>query len=319
MDFRRKSPDQVLDMLKTLAGRYGTLYFNAIDNILAPAYISRLFDRLAEGHSDLRLHYEIRPNLSRSQLAGLRRGGLTSVQPGIESFSTHVLGLMKKGTTGVKNLELLKWTTYYGIANSYNILFGFPGETAADYRGQADLVRLIPHLQPPYAMCQARPDRGSPMYEQPAEHSITMLRPSRCYRYIYPPGYNLRRVSYFFEHQVADILPDGAYDECQDLVEQWQRQWDQAARPSLRYLKTWDSLSIHDRRGRIPKAYRYDDEWAAVYEFAADATDEAELLAKLGSDGEWLSGALREFVDRGLMVHLDGKYLALALPENPHY
>ena len=43
MEFRRKSPDQVLDMLKRLANRYGTLYFNAIDNILAPAYMSRLF------------------------------------------------------------------------------------------------------------------------------------------------------------------------------------------------------------------------------------------------------------------------------------
>jgi hypothetical protein len=57
------------------------------------------------------------------------------------------------------------------------------------------------------------------MLEQPSEHSITMLRPSGCYRYIYPPGYNLRRVSYFFEHRVADILPDAAYDECQELVE----------------------------------------------------------------------------------------------------
>ncbi|HEY2301466.1 MAG TPA: hypothetical protein VGH66_06215, partial [Acidimicrobiales bacterium] len=99
----------------------------------------------------------------------------------------------------------------------------------------------------------ARPDRGSPMLEQPSEHSITMLRPSGCYRYIYPPGYNLRRVSYFFEHRVADILPDGAYDECQELVDGWRQRWDQPTRSSLRYLKTWDSVSIHDRRGPEPK------------------------------------------------------------------
>ena len=319
MDFRRKSPDQVLEMLKVLAGRYGTLYFNAIDNILAPAYISRLFARLAEGHSDLRLHYEIRPNLTRAQLAGLRRGGLVSVQPGIESFSSHVLELMRKGTTGMRNLELLKWTTYYGISNSYNILFGFPGETAADYLGQAELLRLIPHLQPPYAMCQARPDRGSPMFERPSEHSITMLRPSRCYRYIYPAGYDLRRVSYFFEHQVGDILSDESYHECQDLVSGWTKRWKQPTRPSLRYLKTWDSVSIHDRRQATPKAYRYDGDRAALYELAADATDEEEMLSKLGCDAEWLQAALRELVDRGLMAHLDGKYLALALPQNPHY
>lgn len=127
MRFRAKRPERVLDMLKELSGRYGIRDFNAIDNILAPAYVSRLFGRLADAHTDLRLHYEIRPKLSRAQLGLLRRGGLVSVQPGIESFSTNVLTSMRKNVTGMGNLELLKWTTYYGIDNSYNILYGFPG------------------------------------------------------------------------------------------------------------------------------------------------------------------------------------------------
>jgi hypothetical protein len=57
---------------------------------------------------------------------------------------------------------------------------------------QAEVIRRIPHLQPPCAMAQARPDRGSPMFEEPSAHSIAFLRPSACYRYIYHrPG--LRR------------------------------------------------------------------------------------------------------------------------------
>ena len=310
MEFRRKSPDQVLDMLKRLANRYGTLYFNAIDNILAPAYMSRLFGRLAEGHTDLRVHYEIRPNLSRQQLEAMRRGGLTSVQPGIESFSSHVLALMRKGTTGIKNLELLKWTTYFGISNSYNILYGFPGETSDDYDGQADVLRKIPHFQPPYAICQARPDRGSPMFEDPETHSITMLRPSACYRHIYPSDYDLRRVSYYFEHQVGDILPPSGYQECIKLVDEWTTRWKGPARPSLRYVKTWDSISIHDNRNGQAKGYRYDDERAGLYELCAESKSRDEIVAAFegeaaGGVSSWIDATLAELVDRDLMVHLD--------------
>ncbi len=319
MEFRRKSPDQVLAMLQHLANRYGTLHFNAIDNILAPAYMSRLFGRLAEDHTDLRIHYEIRPNLTRKQLGDMRRGGLTSVQPGIESFSSHVLALMRKGTTGMRNVELLKWTTYFGIRNSYNILYGFPGETAEDYSGQADVIRRIPHLQPPYAICQARPDRGSPMFEDPETHSITMLRPSACYRHIYPPEYDLRRVSYYFEHEVGDILAPSGYDECIKLVEEWTRRWQSTHRPSLRYVKTWRSISIHDERNGEHRGYRYDGDRAALYELCAESKSREEIGAAFADDGGWVDAALAELVGRDLMLHLDGRYLSLALPDNRYY
>jgi len=60
--------------------RYGALSFNAIDNILAPEYAEQLFGVLAKEHTDFHLHYEIRPNISRTQLKAMRLGGLASVQ-----------------------------------------------------------------------------------------------------------------------------------------------------------------------------------------------------------------------------------------------
>jgi ribosomal peptide maturation radical SAM protein 1 len=320
MDFRRKAPEQVLDMLKVLSRRYGTRYFNAIDNIMAPAYISRLFGRLADAHCDLRLHYEIRPNVTRTQLSQLRRGGLVSVQPGVESFSTHVLDLMKKSTTGVKNVELVKWTTYYGMTNLYNILYGFPGETEGDYLEQADVIRRIFHLQPPYAMAVARPDRGSPMFEQPGDHSISMLRPAGCYRYIYPPGYNLRRAAYFFEHELGVEQPEAAQEECRSLVAEWRERWRSGARPYLRAVKSWDSLSIHDGRGRGNARHRrFDDRRAALYELCLDAQAKTDIQSHFEDDGAWIEEALAEFVDLDLMLFLDGRYLSLALPDNPYH
>lgn len=319
MEFRHAGPDRVLAMLKHLSSRYGTRDFNAIDNILAPAYLSRLFRRLADARTDLRLHYEVRPKLTRTQLGELRRGGLVSVQPGIESFSTHVLEIMRKNTTAVRNLELLKWTTYYGIHNAYNVLYGFPGETAADYAAQAEVIRRIPHLQPPYAMALARPDRGSPMFTSPDDHAIAFLRPSGCYRHIYPKDYDLARIAYFFEHGLTVEQPTAGHDACRALVADWKARWADRHRPYLRYVKTWESVSIHDGRGAQRLGYRYDDAAATLYEACADARTADELYAAVPEEREWVDRTLRGFVDRDLMLHVDDRYLALALPENRYH
>jgi len=103
MEFRAKDPNRVLEQLEFLSRKYGVLHFNAIDNIMAPEYADKLFRRLAEANSDLQIHYEIRPNFSRTQLGRMRKGGLYSVQPGVESLATNVLKSMRKNTTGMRN------------------------------------------------------------------------------------------------------------------------------------------------------------------------------------------------------------------------
>ena len=87
MEFRSKDPARVLEQLEYLARRYDVFHFNAIDNIMATEYADQVFRKLAEANSDLEIHYEIRPYFSRAQLGRMRKGGLTSVQPGVESLS----------------------------------------------------------------------------------------------------------------------------------------------------------------------------------------------------------------------------------------
>lgn len=319
MEFRQKSAENVLEMLKALSRRYGIVHFSAIDNILAPEYAQKLFGRLAEEKSDFRLHYEVRPNLSRSQLKLLRLGGLDSVQPGVESLSTHVLTLMKKFTTGMKNLELLKWTTYYGIDNQYNLLYGFSGETAEDYASQALLIPKLAHLQPPYCMAPARADRGSPMYERPTEHGLEKLRPDAVYRFIYPPQFDLQKISYFFEDDRPSLPPPAAYADCIGQVDAWKARWETGPRPSLTYVKGWGTITIHDRRDNAVDTTRLDDRGARLYELCGDARRHEELVNAFDGDSVWVDGMLGELCELELIVHLDDKYLALALPANPNH
>ena len=318
MEFRAKSPDRVIEQLDQLARKYGIFSFNAIDNIMAPEYTEKLFRRLAEANTDLELHYEIRPNLSRTQLARLRKGGLNSVQPGVESLATNVLKSMRKMTTGMRNIELIKWCTYYGINCMYNILMRFPGETEEDYRLQAELVPRILHLQPPWGIVKARADRGSPMYEEPETQSVRRLRPALCYRHLFPQRFNLNKISYYFDHDMSNVVDEEHYADLLDRVAQWQGSWTDNGHPTLSYRKAISNILIEDGRRRKTRTYSYAGGAAALYEYCADARTPRDIAAAMGTQA-WVQEALDDFVRKDLMVFLDGRYLSLALPQNPNF
>ncbi len=318
MEFRAKSPDAVLDQLDRLSRKYGVFSFNAIDNIMAPEYAEKVFRRLAEANTDLEIHYEIRPNFSRTQLGRMRRGGLRSVQPGVESFATNVLKCMRKMTTGMRNVELIKWCTYHDIDCMYNILMRFPGETEEDYRMQAALVPKIAHLQPPWGIVKARADRGSPMYSEPASQSVRRLQPAACYQFIFPKCFDLTRVSYYFDHEIDNVVNDEHYDDLIDGVTRWQSRWTRKNRPFLRYRKAFSSIVVEDGRKRKLRTYSYADGPAALYEYCADARTPRDIAAAFGA-ASWVRQALEEFVGKDLMLAMDGRYLSLALPQNPNF
>jgi ribosomal peptide maturation radical SAM protein 1 len=315
MDFRSKPADDVLEMLKALHRRYDQLHFDAIDNIIEPRYVEQLFGKLADARSDVRIHYEVRPSLKRAQLRIMKAGGLFSVQPGIESLSTHVLQLMNKRTTAMRNLEFMKWCTYFGIHNLYNILLRFPGETQEDYDEQTELIELIGHLQPPKYIVRVRADRGSPMFTAPDDNGVLKLRPTPCYPYLYPTErFDLSRISYYFEHDMPSALDDSAYAGIFDAVARWQHRWQERPRPTLRYFKSWDTLRIVDARYEGTTELVLEDREARLYEALLDARRLDHLEAELDEPPEVIEGVLGELVDRGLVVHRDGLWLALALP-----
>ncbi len=148
MAYRSKSPERVHAELRRQSARYQIANFEAVDNILDMRYLDALCEPLIEDRVDYSIFYEVKANLKREQLHTLSRAGIRILQPGIESLSTHVLKLMRKGTTMLQNVRLMKWAHYYGIKVAWNLLTGFPGETLEDYERQARLMPLLVHLPP---------------------------------------------------------------------------------------------------------------------------------------------------------------------------
>jgi ribosomal peptide maturation radical SAM protein 1 len=164
LSFRSKTAKRALEEVKYLVSQWQIDMLQAVDNVVNMAHFRDLFPALAHNERPLRFFYEIRANLSREQVKTLRDAGVVHVQPGIESMNQHILDLMGKGTTPFLNIQVLKWCKEYDIHADWNLLYGFPGETEADYK---QLLRLLPEirfLNPPRACGPVRLDRFSPYF-----------------------------------------------------------------------------------------------------------------------------------------------------------
>ena len=201
MHFRSKSAQRVLEEFAQQVRRYRSFRFEAVDNVLDMTYLKDLFPVLAETETGYEIFYEVKANLSRDQLRLMAKAGVTSIQPGIESLSSNVLRLMRKGVRAVQNVNLLRWSQYYGIRVSWNLLWGFPGETEQDYAEQAAVIPDLFHLPPPAAASRIWLERFSPLF---TGHDTTQLRgrkPERSYRHIYPDSIDLDGIAYFFDYR----------------------------------------------------------------------------------------------------------------------
>ena len=202
MGFRHKTAKRALEELLWLLERYGahTRVISATDNIIPMAYFRDFLPSLKAMNVDLELFYETKSNLKREQVELYADAGLTHIQPGVESLSSDVLRIMKKGVTRLQNIQVLKWCRQYGVSAAWNYIIGFPGEAPEHYAGLPDIVASIAHLEPPDGWGTVRFDRFSPYLTRPEDHGVRNLKPYPAYAHVYrglEPALVERQAYYF--------------------------------------------------------------------------------------------------------------------------
>lgn len=198
MEFRSKPPGEFAAEVLDLAERHRILDFLVVDNILDMGYFGTVLPQLAATGFDLRLHFEIKANLRRDQFDTLLASGVTQVQPGIENLSTRVLRIMDKGVTGCQNVRALRDAQSAGVSVSWNYLYGFPGETEADYASVLEQLPVLHHLDPPVGQARIVIERFSPYFNRP-DLGFDILHPAVQYAHIYRlPESELMDVAYCF-------------------------------------------------------------------------------------------------------------------------
>jgi ribosomal peptide maturation radical SAM protein 1 len=319
MAFRSKSAERVIAEVTRLQERYGAGGISVVDNILDMRYFTTLLPLLERRHTRVNLFYEVKANLTRARVRQLADAGIAHIQPGIESLSDHVLELMRKGTTALQNIQLLKWCREYGIRPEWNFLYGFPGETAADYEAMLPLIDAIRFLDPPSAYGPIRLDRFSPYHDDPGSFGMTNVRPQAPYRYLYPEAPHLARIAYYFDFDYADGRVPVQYAEAALAhVQQWMDTGPQGG--------VWLVGAGHDGITLVRQAadgrrhsFAFRDWQADVYTGADSAHSLSRLthLADPRASADEVRDFLASCVAQGLMVHTEDRYLSLAVHRPP--
>jgi ribosomal peptide maturation radical SAM protein 1 len=326
MKFRAKSPAQVAKELDALSSRYDSTRFRLVDNIIDMKYVDQLFGKFAEDRLDMDVFIETKSNLSKRQIQTLAKGGVKCMQPGIESLSQAQLREMDKGVSPMQNLQCLKWSLYYHVDISWNVLLGFPQETNDDYQKQIDLIPSILHLQPPEAVGKLWLERFSPYFMRPHEYGIRITGPGTAYEYVYDGRtVDLKKIAYDFEYEVDSRVDVGLYEELTRLISHWQRRHASDDKPFFYYAKAMSYVTVYDGRAEgKPSRSRFDWPASFVIEYCDETPKSLEQITagmeEAGKasvpDVEALGSMLDQLVHKRILYAEKGKYFTLALPTN---
>jgi hypothetical protein len=269
---------------------------------------------------DLRIHYEIKSNLEQDDVRGLKAAAVTHVQPGIESLSSRVLTLMRKGVTGARNVQLLRACEELSVTVAWNYLYGFPGEEPDDYWTILEQIGALVHLQPPSGANRILLERFSPYFEDPTM-GFTSRTPASFYALVYDlPVDQLADMAFVFDADPAGIT--GAVEKTlSEAITRWQDHYPRSALTS----RDLDSrIVIRDERtGGGGREYVLADprEAAAYRALTRDLTvggiKDAVDKAGCSVSAEYLTGWLGEMRRAGLVFEEAERFVALAVKEDP--
>ncbi|PAY17823.1 hypothetical protein CKO51_19195 [Rhodopirellula sp. SM50] len=319
MSFRSKPAEQFHDQLMDLSQRYRRLRFFSVDNILDMNYHRELLPRLAEAPIDFQLFFEVKANLRKSQLRLMRDAGIRTIQPGIESFSTPILKLIRKGTTALQNIRLLKYCAELGIDVVWNVIYGFPNEPIAEYESMAAAAPSLVHLQPP-RMVRLVIDRYSPYHTDPSSQGLQITGPAEFYAYIYrEPASELSDLAYHFEAVHSDGRDPEQYTHAlKAAIENWSHRY--ATNPGRLTLQLGPGfVRIHDHRFERPSEIILEGIEAAVYQAIRHGGNAESVRRHLHErhdvrvSATQVRDVLERFKAQSLAFVDDDRFLALAV------
>jgi ribosomal peptide maturation radical SAM protein 1 len=320
MNYRAMSPDKAIKLFQSMFGYADRCeVFNCVDNILARNYLTDVFPRL-ETPSKIHLFYEVKADLSPSDMEALSKARVKIVQPGIESLATSTLKLMKKGTSAFQNILLLKNCLIHDICPQWNLLVGFPGEGEQVYQKYLRDIPLLTHLPPPSGVLPVRFDRYSPYFVKAKEYELE-LEPVDFCELVYPFGkQSLTNLAYYF----TDTNLRAKYfltmvkwlGKVREKFNVWKSSWkEDAPYPELFIKRVNGDTLVHDTRSGSIIEYPIGSAAEQVLDLLSKPMRVSNLASELAhipaldlaKEVAWLQ-------EKGLLFQEDDRYLSLVLP-----
>ena len=319
--YRAKSHEKVVSELNALTDEYQTLSVSFMDNLLPSKDLVGLFDKIAALKKDLRLFAEIRATASLGELSAMANAGMREVQVGIEALSSSLLKKIRKGTSAIQNLEIMKNCESPGLPRlSSNIILEFPGSDQMDMKETlANLEFALPFR--PLKGISFWLGYGSPVWQDPKSYGLKRVHNHPHYAKLFPPeifrGLKLIIQGYHggLRHQQRLWRP------VKKRLEAWNTAYSQlhqhpGSDPILSYQDGGTFLIIRQRRHLADDmTHRLKDTSRKIYLFCAQNRSLSRILDRFPGFGEEkVRPFLNMMVDKKLMFREGEHFLSLAVP-----
>jgi ribosomal peptide maturation radical SAM protein 1 len=317
MRYRNKSGDRVFDEVRALS-RYGFPLW-AADSILPLEFYDTLFPRLEREGVRFDGFYEIKSNAKRAELETLSRVGITKLQPGIESFSTPILKLMRKGVSGIQNVWFLRASTELGLEAKWNVLWGFPGEAPEEYEKMAALFPKLSHLRAPEGTGKIHLLRHSPNHSTAEELGFSNVTPFPSYELAFGPHDRLQDQAYLFDFAYADgRTPEIYAEELDSIAKRWMSLSRRPVAPLCHVVSIRKRSFVMDTRqrrtlglGRL-RLSLLDDEALALLRAIESPVPRNKLEREWRGEGP-LEPLLQQFLEDDWALEDDGRVVRLVV------
>ena len=321
--YRYKKTAQMLHEVKTLAARHSCLDFTFVDNMLPPQESLHFFKMTGEQPPDFNFFAEIRSAKGAKPLTDIfsiyRRGGLSTIQVGIEAFSSTLLQKMQKGVSVIENIAAMRDAQENDLKLEGNLILQFPGSSPAEI---AETLAVLDYVFPyrPLAGATFFLGHDSPVYNAPQKFGIRAIvnhvNSSRLM-----PKSTLTKINLL----VKDYRGDRKYQRkiwkpVLNKIERWQqyhagRKEDALTKPLLSYRDGGSFLLIRQELpdGRILH-HRLKGSSRRIYIFCTGIKTEKELFGKFPHiPPPRILSFLEELSTKRLLFSENKKHLALAI------
>jgi len=322
--YRTKQLKQVAHELQTLSQRYQQLNFMMVDPCVHAKFMTKLLQGLKEEGVDFKLWCQGRVEFEKDELETMANSGLDTIFVGIESLSTPVLKLMRKGHTALEAVRLLKWALESGITITWNMIYGFPGEKPGYYEQMADLMKSLSHLAPPFPMTHLDLCRSSVYFDEAEQYGIELLDPDPWQDPLYHLARQLnnrvkiRDLAGQLKGQYQQIHQE-TVDICREVLARWREDH------AINYGRLWyrrgqGFINIFDYRTNLtPQVYTLGDLEGKIYLACDSALSVQQVWKDLDPEekSQVAPDEVKEFLDQLVENRLaykeDDLYLSLAI------
>ncbi len=327
--FRLKETERVVAELEHLSARHHKTKFFCVDPCVQERLLGSVIETARRRGYDFQFWCQGRvftDKTSHERLAGY----VPVIFLGIESLSTPVLELMRKGTTAFDAILAIRRGFEAGVRPTYNLIYDIPGEREEHYLRLNELLPSLFHLPPPFHLIPMGVDRASVYFDEHDAYGIELrLSPDEdpVVAAVHARGADSMSLAWDLSATARGRYPrvsSAVIGRTRELVDAWKRAFARDA-GLLWYERGPGHVVVHDHRGGAESASaRYtlaapQDEIFLACEGGATID---EVMASLGASVDALerddvAEFLESLVDARVMYREGDRYLVLAVRGGP--